>query len=65
MNMKKSFVLCHKDGSVSYWSLWAKCYLSHVKYISTGDMVNLPLEQQLKIIKHFEKHNPTYKWVTC
>ena len=60
---RKKEVQCHRDGSDSYWSLWINQRLEHVKYISEPDMLNLPLEQQLKIIRHFAKHNPSYKWV--
>ena len=48
-------VTLHKDGSVTYWSVYRQQWMNRSRYIPDEELAAMPFEQRDKVMKHLEK----------
>jgi hypothetical protein len=50
MTMKKP--ICHKDGTVSYWSVYFQWPVSRVRFLPDCELVAMNARDRARVIKH-------------
>jgi hypothetical protein len=51
----KPSYICHRDGSVTYWSVFRQCW-SRVRVIDDNDLATMPAKERERVTRHIERH---------
>lgn len=43
--------IVHRDGTVTYWSVYAQCWRRHVTTITTDDALALPSRDRARVVR--------------
>lgn len=43
---------CHRDGTVSYWSVYRQSFVSHASWISDEDLAAMNADDRGRVIAH-------------
>lgn len=49
-------VTCHRDGSVTYWSVYTQCWLQHVYAVPDKALAAMRASERARVIRHLEQH---------
>jgi hypothetical protein len=59
VTMKKS--ICHRDGTVTYWSVYDQVWENHVEFISDRELAAMSSQERERVYWHLKEHSITYR----
>lgn len=47
---------CHRDGSVTYWSVYAQQWCRRVRGVSDAELAAMPTRGRARVIRHLDRY---------
>lgn len=48
--------VCHRDGTVSYWSVYDQSWRVRVAHVPDRELAAMPDRERQRVIRHAEEH---------